>query len=110
MKYREIITIKGWQDGSGWSYSQTYSDQIIEVPENILTEDMDWTWWEANEPTEGEDTEITVDYYAADSDHYDGDKPLASWSIWESELSGENTKCEVVDSIKWTVVKIPKKR
>ena len=89
MKVKEIITIKGWVDGSGWQFSQCYSDQVIDVPEDLTTPgaEMDWSWWELNSRVKGEDTEITVAYYRPDYDPmFDEDEPLAEWSIWESEL------------------------
>lgn len=86
-KVREIITIKGWVDGSGWTFSQCYSDQIINVSDDTLKSGatMDWDWWEKNELAEGEDTEITVSYYSVDADPT-VDAPLAEWCIWESEI------------------------
>ena len=45
MKVREIITIKGWQDGSGWSYDQCTSDDIIDIGDKI-PDSIDWDWWE----------------------------------------------------------------
>ena len=89
MKVKEIITIKGWVDGSGWQFSQCYSDQVIDVSEDLIAPgaEMDWSWWETNELSGGEDTEITVAYYRPDYDPmFDEDEPLAEWSIWESEL------------------------
>lgn len=84
-KVREIITLSGWVDGSGWSYTQTYSDQIIDVAKVDPRAEMDWGWWEAGRPIAGQDTQIAVSYYAIDADPT-CDNPLASWSIWESEL------------------------
>lgn len=88
MKIREVINIKGWVDGSGWSYSQCYSDSIQEVPDGMLTPDaeMDWSWWQFNSREKGRDTEIIVSYYATDVDDITDVEPLAEWSIWESEL------------------------
>lgn len=86
-KVREIITINGWTDGSGWNYNQCYSDAIIDVDPGSLTHDadMDWSWWECNDPRDGEDVEITVSYYNLDADPTDDD-PIAEWSTWESEI------------------------
>lgn len=86
-KVREIITISGWKDGSGYSYTTDYSDQVIDVKDEWLQggAEMDWSWWEPDEPTEGEDLEITVKYYAPDAD-YATATPIAEYSIWESEL------------------------
>lgn len=87
MKVREIVTIKGWVNSSGWSYSQTYSDKIVEVPDDFTEGEMDWSWWDVSDPVEGEDIEITVAYYREDYDPmFDSGEPLVSWSIWESEL------------------------
>ena len=67
MKVREIITIKGWQDGSGWSYDQCTSDDIIDIGDNI-PESIEWDWWELPEARdESEDVKITVEYFAADA-------------------------------------------
>ena len=90
MKVREVITLKGWVEGSGWSYSQVYSDQVIDITEDDL-KSIDWDWWEIdsnNPPTEDEDTKITVDLYAVDANIYE-DKPLASHTIWASEIWAE---------------------
>ncbi len=85
LKVREVITLKGWVDGSGWSYSQCYGDSIIET---TSVDYIDWDWWETdadNPPSEGVDIEITVDYYAEGADTVE-DKPLASHSKWASEI------------------------
>jgi hypothetical protein len=87
LKVREVITLKGWVEGSGWSYSQVYSDEVIDITEGDLKE-IDWDWYETdsdNPPTEGEDTKIIVDLYAEDAD-IDADEPLASFKKWASEL------------------------
>jgi hypothetical protein len=85
LKVREVITLKGWVNGSGWSYSEVYSDQVIDIAESALHE-IDWDWWDAdNPPSEGEDTLIVVDLYAEDADISE-DKPLASYSKWVSEI------------------------
>ena len=92
LKVREVITLKGWVEGSGWSYEQCYGDKIIEVTDSELqTTEMDWSWWETdidNPPSEDEDTKITVDLYAVDANIYE-DKPLASHTIWASEIWAE---------------------
>ena len=62
LKVREVITLKGWVDGSGWSYNQVYSDKIIDITEGDL-DAIDWDWYETdsnNPPTEGYDTKIIV--------------------------------------------------
>lgn len=84
---REIITIKGWVDGSGWSYNQVYFDRIIKASSYDLepNSEMDWEWWELNDEVEGKDMEITVRHFAVDADPY-VDSPIAEWSTWESEL------------------------
>ena len=87
MKVRQIITLKGWIEGSGWSYSQIYSDEIVNVVESDL-DAIDWDWYETdsdNPPVEGEDTKIILDLYAVDAD-IDEDTPLASHSKWASEI------------------------
>lgn len=90
MKVREIITIKGWEEGSGFSYEQTYSNQIKEITEEQMKGQIDWHWWIENteeKSDENVDTKITVEYYAEDYDPlFDDEKPLASFSIWESEI------------------------
>jgi len=87
LKVREVITLKGWVDGSGWSYSQVYSDKIIDITEGDL-KSIDWDWYETdsdNPPADGEDTEIIVEFYAEDAEP-GYDEPLASYSKWESDL------------------------
>jgi hypothetical protein len=87
LKVREVITLKGWVDGSGWSYNQVYSDKIIDITEGDLKE-IDWDWHDTdsdNPPAEGDDTKIIIDLYAIDAD-IDEDKPLASFEKWASEL------------------------
>jgi hypothetical protein len=87
IKVRQIITLKGWVDGRGWSYRQCYGDEIVDIVESDL-KSMDWDWWETdadNPPEDGGDTKIIVDLYAVDAD-IDEDKPLASYSKWASEI------------------------
>jgi hypothetical protein len=90
MKVREVITLKGWVEGSGWSYSQVYSDEVIEI-DSAEINNMDWVWWEIdsdNPPTEDEDTKIIVEFY--DEDAEPGyDEPIAKISKWASELYKE---------------------
>jgi len=93
MKVRQIITLKGWIEGSGWSYSQIYSDEIVNVVESDL-DAIDWDWYETdsdNPPVEGEDTKIILDLYAVDAD-IDEDTPLASHSKWASEIWAERNR------------------
>jgi len=87
MKVRQIITLKGWIESSGWSYSQIYSDEIVNLVESDL-DAIDWDWYETdsdNPPAEGEDTKIIIDLYAVDAD-IDEDMPLATHSKWASEI------------------------
>ncbi len=90
LKVREVITLREWIKGSGWGYSEVYSDQVIDITEDDL-KSIDWDWWEIdsnNPPTEGEDTLIVVDMYAEDAD-ISVDKPLASHEKWASEIWAE---------------------
>jgi len=93
MKVRQIITLKGWVNGSGWTYEQIYDNQVIEVDANKI-EVMDWTWWETDEenpPSEGGDTQIVVKFYAVDAD-VDEDEPLATHKAWVSEIWADRHK------------------
>jgi len=93
MKAREVITLKGWVEGSGWSYNQCYSDEIIEIAKDDL-KSIDWDWYEIDSeypPTEDEDTKIIVDLYGIDAD-IDEDEPLASYSKWASEIWAERNR------------------
>lgn len=86
-KVRQIITLREWIKCSGWGYSEVYSDQVIDITENDL-KSIDWDWWEIdsdNPPTEDEDIKIICDLYAVDANIYE-DKPLASHTIWASEI------------------------
>jgi hypothetical protein len=90
---REVITLKGWVDGSGWSYSQVYSDKIIDITEGDLKE-IDWDWYDTdsdNPPSKGTDTQIIVDFYAEDADIGE-DTPLASHTKWASEIWAERNR------------------
>lgn len=90
LKVREIITLKGWVEGNGWSYSQCCSDKVIDITKSGLKE-IDWDWYEIdsdNPPTEDDDCKIIVDLYAVDAD-IDEDEPLASHKKWASELYKE---------------------
>ena len=90
MRAREIITLRGWINGSGWSYSQCYGDQVIDITEEAI-KSVNWDWWETDAdtpPTEGEDTLIVVDLYAEDADISE-DAPLASHERWASEIWAE---------------------
>ena len=94
MKVREIITLRGWIDGSGWSYTQCYGDSIIDVGGDTTPDSVvgpDWDWWETGEePNGGGDTEITLRYYAEDADP-DEDAPLYEESVWENDLIAQRT-------------------
>ena len=90
LKVREVITLREWIKGSGWGYSEVYSDQVIDITEDDL-KSVDWDWWEIdsdNPPTVDEDTKITVDLYAVDANIYE-DEPLTSHTIWASEIWAE---------------------
>ena len=88
MKVREIITLDGWVDGSGWSWTECYGDSIIEIG-GAPDDGIEWDWWEASDdPQVGGDTKITVDYYAVDADP-DDDEPLATYSVWHNTLSSD---------------------
>jgi len=85
MKVREIITFKHWVKGSGWSYEECYKDSVIDV-EDI--NDVDFDWFELDEenpPSEESDTKIIVEFFAENANITE-DKPLASYSIWASNL------------------------
>ena len=88
MKVREIITLEGWKDGSGLSYSTTYADHIVDISAEAISGPMDWSWWEADEMPEEEDTHIIVRLYRPDYDPlFDDDAPLVEWDVWASELA-----------------------
>ena len=93
MQVRETIILKGWVDGSGWSYQQAYSDQVISIVPEQLNQPMDWSWWETDEvePTDGEDTKIIVRYYNPDDD-LDDAGPIAEFETWESDLIKERNQ------------------
>lgn len=92
MKVREVITIKGWVDGSGWSYSQCIGDDIIEIDD--IPDIFDWSWWETGEkPAVGGNTKIIVEYYAPDADTAE-DEPLATYATWESDLFDADADAE----------------
>ena len=79
--YQEIITIKGWVNGSGWSYEQTYEcNTVEEIPESLGVDDV----WEAEEKQEEGDTQIVVTYYNADDEELEN--PLKEFKFWESDL------------------------
>lgn len=91
MLVREIITLKGWVDGSGWIYSQCYSDSIIEI---TSFDDISFDWWEIdvdNLLNYDYDTKIIVDLYSVNAD-ISNEEPLASYSKWASEILAERNK------------------
>lgn len=77
MKVREIITLRGWQDGSGWSYKETYSDKIVEIAD---PNSIDWSWWESQTMRAGEDIKIIVEFYSLEGE------PIAKHETWVSEI------------------------
>lgn len=88
LKVREIITLNGWEAGSGWSYQECYSDKIVDVTESdIHSVEMDWSWWETDidNPPSDDDTLIVVELFAADAD-IAADKPLAAHEKWASAI------------------------
>ena len=103
MKVRQIITIRGWVHGSGWSYCECYDDgdEIIDISPADLDSKMDFSWWEVDDITKEEaeeaynvaDTLITVEYFPVDIDFdeisLDDAEPLARWEKWESEIYWE---------------------
>ena len=103
MKVRQVISISGWVEGSGWSYSDSYDcEDIIEITPADLDSEMDFSWWEVDDITEEEakeaydeeDTQIIVEYFPVDIDFdeisLDDAEPLARWEKWESEIYWES--------------------
>lgn len=87
MKVRSVVTISKWVDGSGYSYTETLEDDIIElVGETVedIIDNFDWSWWEFEDLPENEDLEITVEYFRPDDD--EREDILAEFSIWQSEI------------------------
>jgi hypothetical protein len=83
--YQEIITIKGWVNGSGLSYEQIYDNKMVEeIPESLDVNDV----WEAEKKQEEGDIQIIVTYYNADDE--DLEKPLKEFRFWESDLFEED--------------------
>jgi len=79
--YQEIITIKGWVNGGGWSYVQTYECNMVEkIPESLEVSDV----WEAEEKQDEGDTQIIVTYYNTNDENLE--KPLKEFKFWESDL------------------------
>ncbi len=80
-KYLEVIVIKGWADGSGWSYEQDYETNMVdEIPESLSVSDV----WNADGKQEDSDTRIIVSYYSADDDELES--PIKVFRFWESDL------------------------
>ncbi len=90
MKVLEIVEVEKWVDGSGFSNSEIYSNQVIEVAEETIEEakaSFDWSWWDKAEQVPGEDLKITVKYFRPDYDPmFDDEEPLAQFETWESEI------------------------
>lgn len=86
MKVREIITASGWRNGSGWSYTETLSDQIIDIDASVLAS-ADWSWFEPMDLEDGTDVRLTMYYYAADDE--DCENVLAEHKVWVSDLIEE---------------------
>lgn len=92
-KIIERITLKGWVTGSGWSYEQGYDSgngerEVTQDEIDSLT--CDWSFWdtEGTEDSDDADLQIVVAWYATEED-IASHTPLASWSIWQSELIAE---------------------
>lgn len=87
MKVRQIVTLKGWENGNGYTYSTCYEDKIIDIAPNELEREMDWSWWDVSKNTADKDTEIIVEYFPKNYDPLENKvDPLARWSTWESEI------------------------
>lgn len=87
MKVREVITMKGWVENSGWSYESDYEDHIIEITEDDVCDfGYGWDWVGAVRPREGEDTQIVVKWYPEDCGDPDDAEPIAIFSKWFSEI------------------------
>lgn len=91
MKVKEIIKFYGWIDGSGFSWIDTYSTNVIEIEESELPKtanDYDWSWFylpEENPEDYGRDIKIIVEFYT-EFDIPEYDEPIAKISKWESDL------------------------
>jgi DNA-binding transcriptional regulator YiaG len=81
MQYRMIIEEARWVDGSGWSYTSTFDNQVIdEIPDK-----SDWSWIREIEIPEGEDIQWTASYYAIDADGTEADEPTRKDTIWHRD-------------------------
>ena len=84
--YRMIIEAAYWVDGSGWSYTSTVENQIIdEIPD-----EPKWDWITETEIPEGEDIQWTVSYYAIDADGTEADDPTRQDTIWHRDYVKPN--------------------
>ena len=94
MKVKEVIKFAHWVDGSGYSWEDTYAENVIEIKESELpktADDYDWDWYDLpdeNPEDSGEDLKITVEFYSED-DQPEHDEPLAKISKWVSDLYKE---------------------
>jgi hypothetical protein len=94
MKVKEVIKFAHWVDGSGYSWEDTYAENVIEIKESELpktADDLDWSWYDLpdeNPEDSGEDLKITVEFYSED-DQPEHDEPLAKISKWVSDLYKE---------------------
>lgn len=94
MKVKEVIKFAHWVDGSGYSWEDTYAENVIEIKESELpktADDLDWSWYDLpdeNPEDSGEDLKITVEFYSAD-DMPEHDEPIAKISKWVSDLYKE---------------------
>ena len=87
LKVREVITLKGWLENSGWSYETDYEDHIIEIPEDdVSNAEYEWDWVEPGQPNGEEDTQIVVKWYPEDCGDPDDAEPIAIFSKWMSEI------------------------
>ena len=102
MKVKEVIKFAHWVDGSGYSWEDTYAENVIEIKESELpktADDYDWDWYDLpdeNPEDSGEDLKITVEFYSED-DQPEHDEPLAKISKWVSDLWKErNTRSVLI--------------
>ena len=84
MKIREIIEAAEWIDGSGFSYTTTISNMLVDEPIEYIKENEDWSWYDCDELDEGTDIKLTARYYAEDDE--DLENVLFERSVWQSEI------------------------
>ena len=90
MVLREVVELHHWENGSGWSHSETFSNQLLEGDNSGLIENMNWDWW-ANEWKNSHEVEqwgdilIEVKFFDAGDTEYEN--CLAVHSRWESDLT-----------------------